>query len=119
MNLQNPISKMKEETDIIFIVNFPHSRYKELPSNIWIFVKNVPHRPRLKIQRNKDERMQIDDAFYMTISDNPSIIGDIGSVLSTKDINYFKDFIIKNKETLLMFWDGDLDKNNLTSRLVF
>ena len=101
------------------MANFLHSRHKELPSNIWISVKNAPHGPRIKIQRNKGERMQIDDTFSMTISDTPSIIGDVGSVLSTKDINYFKDFITRNKDTLLMYWDGDLDTTDLTNRLVF
>jgi hypothetical protein len=63
--------------------------------------------------------MQIDDTFSMTISDSPSIVGDVGSDLSTKDINYFKDFITRNKDTLLKYWDGDLDTTDLTNELVF
>ena len=63
--------------------------------------------------------MQIDDTFNMTISNPPSIVGEIGSELSAKDIAYFKDFVLKNTDTLLAYWNGVLDTCELTDRLMF
>lgn len=63
--------------------------------------------------------MQIDDTFSMTVSDEPSIVGEVGSDLSTKDITYFKNFVLKNKDTLLAYWNGELDTSDLTDKLVF
>lgn len=111
--------EMNGEDLLCEMANFLHSRHKELPSNIWVSVKNANHGPRIKIQRNKGERMQIDDTFSMTVSDDPSIVGEVGSDLSTNDINYFKRFILKNKDTLLAYWNGELDTSDLTEKLEF
>lgn len=120
--IQQWADKYKEMNgeDLLYeMANFLHSRHKELPSNIWVSVKNANHGPRIKIQRNKGERMQIDDTFSMTVSDDPSIVGEVGSDLSTNDINYFKRFILKNKDTLLAYWNGELDTSDLTEKLEF
>jgi len=113
----NKCRELNGEDMLCEMANFLHSRHKELPSNIWVSVKNASHGPRIKIQRNKGERMQIDDTFSMTISDEPNTIGEVGSDLSTKDIAYFKNFVLKNKDTLLAYWDGELDTSDLTDRL--
>ncbi len=98
---------------------FLRTRHRELPSNIWVSTKNANHGPRIKIQRNKGERMQIDDTFSMTISDAPDVVGEVGADLSTKDISYFKEFVIKNKDTLLDYWNGNMDTSDLTDKLIF
>lgn len=98
---------------------FLRSRHQELPANIWISIKNASQEPRIKIQRNKSEGMQIDDTFNMTISDPPRIVGEIGSELSEKDIAYFRNFVLKNTDTLLAYWNGVLDTCELTDRLMF
>ena len=113
------VRELEGEDLLCEMANFLHSRHKELPSNIWVSVKNANHGPRIKIQRNKAERMQIDDTFSMTVSDEPSIVGEVGSDLSTKDITYFKNFVLKNKDTLLAYWNGELDTSDLTDKLEF
>jgi len=109
-----------EGDDMLFeMANFLHTRHNELPSNIWVSVKNAKHGPRIKIQRNKGNRMQEEDTFSMTISDSPTTIGDVGTDLSSQDIAYFKNFVLKNKDTLLAYWNGELDTSDLTERLEF
>ena len=109
------------DTERLFceMANFLRKRHQELPSNIYVSVKNAGHGPRIKIQRNKGERMQIDDSFSLTICDAPVVVGDTGSDLSAADIAYFKDFVVRNKATLLAYWNGTLDTSDLTSQLEF
>lgn len=101
------------------MANFLRSRHEELPSNIWVSFKNAKHGPRIKIQRNKGTRMQINDTFSMTISDSPTIVGDVGSELSSQDIDYFKGFVIGNKKLLLDYWEGNVDTSDLATNLKF
>ena len=60
-----------------------------------------------------------DDSFIMTISEQPTIIGDIGIETTQKDIVYFNEFIRNNKSILLDYWNGNLDTFELTSKLMF
>ena len=98
---------------------FLRSRHRELPSNIWVSVKSTNHKPRIMIQRSNDSRMQSNDTFSMTISDSPRTIGGIGPYLSSEDISYFKDFVLKNKDALLAYWNGELDTSDLVNQLTF
>ena len=63
--------------------------------------------------------MMPDDSFIMTISEQPTIIGDIGIETTQKDIVYFNEFIRNNKSILLDYWNGNLDTFELTSKLMF
>lgn len=98
---------------------FLRSRHRELPSNIWVSVKGTYHEPRIMIQRRNGSRMQSNDTFSMTISDSPRTIGDIGPDLSSEDITYFKNLIVRNKDTLLAYWNGELDTSDLVAQLTF
>lgn len=116
----NKGNEIEGETDVLWnMAIFLRSRHQELPANIWVSAENTSQEPRIRIQKNRDERVQIDDTFSMTISDPPSIVGETGSELSTEDIAYFKDFVQKNKEPLLAYWNGTLDTSDLTDRLMF
>ena len=108
-----------EEDMLCEMANFFKSRHSELPSNIWVSTKNANHGPRLKIQRNTGNKMQIDDTFSMTISDSPAVIGEPGNDLTAEDIAYFKRFMLKNKDTLLAYWNGEIDTSDLTEKLIF
>lgn len=48
-----------EEEMLYEMANFFKSRHSELPSNIWVSTKNANHGPRLKIQRNTGNKMQM------------------------------------------------------------
>lgn len=99
--------------------NFLKNCHPVLPSNIWIFCLDSKNQPFIKIQRSKNDKMMPDDSFIMTISEQPTIIGDIGIETTQKDIVYFNEFIRNNKSILLDYWNGNLDTFELTSKLMF
>lgn len=100
-------------------VVFLRGRHTELPSNVCILSGNDRSRPQIRIQRSKEPALRTGDMFGMTISDTPQVIGDAGVFLSPEDIEYFKNFIVKNREALHGYWIGNFDTCDLTSQLVF
>jgi hypothetical protein len=98
---------------------FLHSRHEGLPANIWILVKNGFTEPQIMIQRNKSLEMLVENAFYMTISDEPNVVGCVGDIFSDSDLLYFKTFILRNKRVLIDYWNGGLDTCQLTEQIKF
>ena len=117
--MENRLPEPASEGSLYEMACFLRSRHRELPSNIWVSSKNANHEPRIKIQRSNDSRMQSNDTFSMTISDSPRAIGAIGPYLSSEDITYFKDFVLKNKDALLAYWNEELDTSDLVNQLTF
>ena len=114
------VRELDGDSELLFeMANFMKKRHRELPSNIWVSVRNANHGPRIKIQRNKGDNMQAENTFSMTISDSPEVIGDIGNDLNSKDIEYFKNFVKTNKDILLSYWNGKLDTLDMASGLKF
>lgn len=101
------------------MAHFLHSCHRGLPSNIWVSEKDADHEPRITVQRSKGARLQRNNTFGMTISDSPSAIGDVGSDLSSEDIATLKNFVLRNKDLLLAYWNGELDTSGLVDRLAF
>ena len=101
--------------------SFFKRNHPELPSNIWILAKDEdrPRGPRMRIQRNKSDMPQVEDAYWMTISDAPETIGLTGLEFSAQDLDYFKDFILRNKVVLLAHWNGAIDSDEVVRGLVF
>jgi len=101
------------------MANIAHRLHKELPSNIWIFAKNAKHGPRIKVQKNKGDLFQIHETFSVTVSDSPEIVGDTGNILSQKEIEYFMNFVLRNKDALKAYWDGEISTEEVLPRLVY
>lgn len=101
------------------MANIPHRLHKELPSNIWISAKNAKHEPRIKIQKNDSDAFQFTETFSMTVSDTPKIIGDVGKELTPKDIEYFRNFVLRNKDALMAYWNGEIATEEVLPRLVY
>ena len=124
MNKWKPIGNLDEtdENDKVIVwemSNISRRVHPELPANIYISPRNANHGPRIKVQRNKGHSTQIHDSFSMTISDNPSIIGNIGTEITQKDIEYLKKFIIRNKDILLDLWNDILTPEEVLPNLVY
>lgn len=101
------------------MANIAKRLHKELPSNIWISAKNAKHGPRIKIQKNKGDSFQSGETFSMTVSDTPHIVGDTGDVLTPKEIEYFVNFVIRNKDALKAYWDGIISTEEVLPMLVY
>lgn len=75
--------------------------------------KMLKHSPRLKVSKNYNDKF---DAYNtVTISDHPEVIG--LNDISRKDINSLKEFIKLNKETLLQYWNLEIDTMEMTQQL--
>ena len=112
--------QQEAENSLLYeMANFFKKKHPQLPSNFWASVKNAPHGPRIKIQRDKGERMNPNNTFSMTIEVSPKIVGEIGRQLSSDDIRYFQKFVVKNMETLLAYWNGELDTEDLVNQLQY
>ena len=101
--------------------SFSKRNHPKLPSNIWVLVKaeDRPYGPRIRIQRNKSDTPQVEDAFWMTIADVPETIGPTGSELSAQDLDCLKNFIVRNKAVLLAHWNGAIGSEEVVRGLVF
>lgn len=70
---------------------------------IYLNLYNTFNKPVIGIQKDASDKMTY-DMFYMTISDKPEIIGN--SKLLSSQIEKVSQWIKKNKELLLKYWNN-------------
>jgi hypothetical protein len=79
--------------------------------------KKLKHSPRVKIARTYSTKFNPFDTFSISISNNPEIVsGDKGEIKNS-DLEKCQEFILKNKDVLMAFWDGEYDSADLTANL--
>lgn len=79
--------------------------------------KKLNHSPRVKFARSYGTKFNPFDTFSVTISKNPEIVGGDKGDIKGSDVEKCKEFIIKNKEVLMAFWDGEYDTADLYNNL--
>jgi len=89
-----------EQTEALFEMSNVLTKYTGLSTSIWISAKRGNHGARIKIYK---ERNGSGSSFYVTISDEPKVIGN--SFLKSKELIKIKKFVLLNKEILLKFWE--------------
>jgi hypothetical protein len=62
------------------------------------------HRARIKVSKTYGDKISKSNLFVITVSDNPEVIGNTGDI-KEKDIKEVKNFIIKNKQVLIDYWN--------------
>lgn len=91
-----------------------------LPINIFMsFGKNYPYVPRIKVQQDYNIIFKENESFVITINrqnNEYEIIGNIGEI-RRKDIKETIKFIKLNKLTILKYWDGKYDADDLVKNL--
>ena len=117
----NFLNILLNEQDMSEMSNF-RKRITGLPMNISLQIetdeeKHYQHNlPRLKFQNNTADRVtSTSDLIPVSISDNPEVLID-----KPYDYTLFKavkEFIIKNKEALLQFWNQEIDEFELKDML--
>lgn len=89
-----------------------------LPLKIWVSTKGkTRHSARIKVSSLCGDKLKPDATFTITIEDDPKIIGSTGNI-KTYDLEKVKDFVIMNKNALLMHWNELLDTDELLDVLV-
>lgn len=65
------------------------------------------HGPRVKVSSRKTSKVVPGDLFVLTIQNNPVLVAG-ESYLPADTLEDVKDWVSKNKEVLLKYWNGEL-----------
>lgn len=93
---------------------------------VWVQTNNTQstgkhNLPRIKFQNNTSTKIQINELIPISISDNPKILlknNDLNKIkISQAQINVIKQWIIKNKEILIDYWEEKITTDELFQKL--
>lgn len=93
---------------------------------IWVQTNNTQstgkhNLPRIKFQNNTATKIQINELIPISISDDPKILlknNDLNKIkISQTQINGIKQWIIKNKEILIDYWEEKITTDELFQKL--
>lgn len=93
---------------------------------IWVQTNNTQstgkhNLPRIKFQNNTATKIQINELIPISISDDPKILlknNDLNKIkISQTQINEIKQWIMKNKEILIDYWEEKITTDELFQKL--
>lgn len=93
---------------------------------IWVQTNNTQstgkhNLPRIKFQNNTATKIQIKELIPISISDDPKILlknNDLNKIkISQTQINGIKQWIMKNKEILIDYWEEKITTDELFQKL--
>ena len=93
---------------------------------VWVQTNNTQstgkhNLPRIKFQNNTSTKIQINELIPISISDNPKMLlknNDLNKIkISQAQINVIKQWIIKNKEILIDYWEEKITTDELFQKL--
>ena len=93
---------------------------------IWVQTNNTQstgkhNLPRIKFQNNTATKIQINELIPISISDDPKILlknNDLNKIkISQTQINGIKQWIMKNKEILIDYWEEKITTDKLFQKL--
>ena len=93
---------------------------------IWVQTNNTQstgkhNLPRIKFQNNTATKIQINELIPISISDDPKILlknNDLNKIkISQTKINGIKQWIMKNKEILIDYWEEKITTDELFQKL--
>ena len=93
---------------------------------IWVQTNNTQstgkhNLPRIKFQNNTATKIQINELIPISISDDPKILlknNDLNKIkISQTQINGIKQWIMKNKEILIDYWEEKITTSELWQKL--
>ena len=97
-----------------------------LDAIIWVQTNNTQstgkhNLPRIKFQNNTATKIQINELIPISISDDPKILlknNDLNKIkISQTQINGIKQWIMKNKEILIDYWEEKITTDELFQKL--
>ena len=93
---------------------------------IWVQTNNTQspgkhNLPQIKFQNNTSTKIQINELIPISISDNPEILlknNDLNKIkISQAQINEVKQWIVKNQEILIDYWQEKITTDELFQKL--
>jgi hypothetical protein len=102
------------EDDLFEMANF-YPRDTGLPMTVWVSVKgNAWQDARIKVCMTPGDRMDADNTAVVAIRPGPRLLhGD----LSPRDVEAVKQWVVRNSNVLIDYWDGRASTVGLVRRL--
>ena len=105
----------RSSTDELFEMANLYPGSTGLTRTIWVSPRgNARHGPRIQVCQIPGDRMVIDDAASVTVSDHPEVAaGPLPAAAVAEAVRW----IILNKQPLLEYWEGKIDTMGLFQQL--
>lgn len=88
-----------------------------LPMIVWVTEKKPLNAAWIKVARNYNQRILIENTFSVLISDEPkAIAGDEGEI-TTVDLKKIFEWVILNKVYLLKYWNHEVTTGELLDNI--
>ncbi len=118
MNLHRPIDAeptLEEENELFEMANL-YPEDTGLPMTIWVSPKgHARHDARVKVSMIHGNRMTLDNLAIVAIRPEPK---GLHGALDAEDARLVAEWIVKNRTTLIAYWDGDIGTRAMTRALV-
>ncbi|MBI4084102.1 MAG: hypothetical protein HY423_15975 [Candidatus Lambdaproteobacteria bacterium] len=104
-----------EQSDDLYEMANIRPKNSGLPMTIWVSERGrARHAPRIKVSLRHGSKMDIGNTVPVTIEDDPKVIG---GRLTREDLDAVQRYILLNRDTLLDYWNGEIDTVELVGRL--
>ena len=87
-----------------------------LPANLFLPCKYYVHPVSIRVQRNCAAKPNYRDTVEMTLEAEPRFLGGTGD-LAREDVQAVRDFVVRNLEPLLAYWNQKMSFDNLLAAL--
>lgn len=115
MNVHHPIPDAPVEEEDFFDMANLRPKSTGLPMTVWVSHKgHARHDARVKVCRTPGDRMDVDDLAVVGIRPQPTLIE---GPLDTQSLRLVEQWIVLNAETLIGYWDGEIDTADLIQGL--
>ncbi|QTN20761.1 hypothetical protein HZ989_06875 [Brevundimonas sp. AJA228-03] len=118
MNVHQPVEPewtLEEENELFEIANL-YPEDTGLPMTIWVSPKgNARHDARVKVSTVHGNRMTLDQLAVVAIRPEPRLVH---GALIASDERLVTEWISKNRDALIAYWDGEIGTRKLMQRLV-
>lgn len=103
-----------ETEDIFFMTNLS-PRMTGLPMSVWVSPRgNARHDVRIKVNMTHGNQMTIDHTAVVAVRPTPRVLT---GRLSPSDQRAVADWIRLNEDSIIAYWEGQLDTGEFTARL--
>ena len=93
-----------------------HDTVPGLPVNLFLPCKYHVHPVSIRIQRSGTAEPNYRDTVEMTLETEPRFLGGTGD-LSSDDVRAVRDFVVRNLEPLLAYWNEKMSFDDLLAKL--
>jgi hypothetical protein len=115
MNVHQPIPDAPVEEEDFFDMANLRPKTTGLPMTVWVSYRgHARHDARVKVCQTPGDRMDVDDLAVVGIRPEPTLIE---GTLDAANLKLVQQWIALNTETLIGYWDGEIDTADMIQGL--